>query len=155
VTLTPTNLIEEAQLNEARLYSRQIKVNPYTALLDEVQWRAGHVASIREVLSNQDQTELFTETAFGNQEYSILLKRYDTERRFLDNACKLAIQAGVSEKYVRLAELQGQLIFQVLRTALEDPTVGLSIEQKEALILSMNNSLQTSVPIEVIEANSI
>jgi hypothetical protein len=153
MSLARTDLFDDDMFVEAKMYSRQIKSNPYTALLNEVQWRAGHVESLRAALAQQDESELFTTTAFGNREDSHLLKRYDKERRFLDKACDLAIKAGVSERYIRLAELQGQLIFQVLRNALDDPEVNLSVEQKELMITAMNRSLETSVSLDAIEAN--
>lgn len=47
-------------------------------------------------------------------------------------ACK-AVAAGLAERTVRLAEKQGELIAEVLRAVIGDPSLGLSLEQ-QALI---------------------
>lgn len=151
--VTMHDTIEAELMSQARHYSRRIEVNPYTALLREVEWRAGHVDSIRRALASHHEDELFVTSAFGNVDDSPLLKRYDKERRFLDKACQLAIQAGVSERYVRLAELHGQLIFEVLQSALNAPEVGLSIEQREALVGAMERALNESISLDVVEEN--
>lgn len=151
--LVPTHDILNGELIEARLYSRHIKVNPYTALLREVEWRAGHVEALRRRISTQGEAELFVTSPFGNVDDSPLLKRYDKERRFLDKACSLAIQAGVSERYVRLAELHGQLVFEVLRVALDDPQAALSTEQREALVSAMERALDQAISLDAVEEN--
>ncbi len=45
---------------------------------------------------------------------------------------KMAIDAGLAEKQVRLAERQGQIIAQIFTTVLDDDTLGLSHEQRDA-----------------------
>lgn len=47
--------------------------------------------------------------------------------------CKLALDAGIAERQVRLAERQGDLIADVLRAVLADPELGLTAEQQKAV----------------------
>ncbi len=53
---------------------------------------------------------------------------YQAERQHLVRAAKAAIDAGVAERQVRLAEQQGQLIAEVMRKILDDR--GLTPEQQ-------------------------
>lgn len=46
---------------------------------------------------------------------------------------KLALDAGIAERQVRLAERQGELIAEVLRAVLADPELGLSEAQQRAV----------------------
>lgn len=112
----------DAVIAAAKTYGERLRVNPYTALLEEVQWRAGHVAAIRERLGQGQWDDLFVTDADGVEHASGLLKRYDQERLHLDRACKLAIDAGIAERYVQLAELQGATLHRVLSRALDAAT---------------------------------
>jgi hypothetical protein len=46
---------------------------------------------------------------------------------------KLALDAGIQERQVRLAERQGALIVEILRAVLADPELGLTAEQRKAV----------------------
>jgi hypothetical protein len=137
--------IEQARaelVRESRVYSRRRDVNPYVALLDEVKWRAGHVASLRAKLAFMVEDELFVIDHNGNLVDSALVRRYDKERTLLDRACKLAIDAGVAERYVQLAELQGGALFRVLEQAFGDPLVALTDEQRQQLGPALERAFQ-------------
>lgn len=124
--------MSSAELREqARAYGVAHRVNPYRALLEEVQWRAGHVSWIREELARLGYDGLTTLDDRGNAVESVWLKRYDAERRHLDRACRLAIDAGIAERYVQLAELQGQTLYTSLRSALEDTFTTLELDSAE------------------------
>lgn len=116
--VTSTGL-QESFRRDALVYGQRLPVNPYRALLDEVQWRAGHVAWLREELQREGYDSLTVVDHQGNRVESVWLKRYDIERRHLDRACRLAIDAGIAERYVQLAELQGQTLYSSLRSALD------------------------------------
>jgi hypothetical protein len=62
-----------------------------------------------------------------------LAKLEADERDRCANFCRIAIAAGLAERQVRLAERQGQMIAEVLRTVMGDPELGLSEAQKAAL----------------------
>lgn len=129
-----------AMRDQARLYSRKRDINPYVALLDEVKWRAGHVAALRIAIAQAET--IFAIDHNGNVVDGALIKRYDKERVLLDRACKLAIDAGVAERYVALAEMQGGALFRVLETAFNDPLVGLTVEQRQQLGPALERAFQ-------------
>lgn len=67
-------------------------------------------------------------------EYVRALAKLEAEERDrCANFCRIAIAAGLAERQVRLAERQGQLIAEVLRTVMGDPELGLTEAQKAAL----------------------
>lgn len=119
-------------------YGRKIETTAVEALLDEVQWTAGHVAWLRERVGELEQNELawgttrikeggddrgVTEEAVPN----VFLKLYQAERTHLVKVCTEAIRAGIEERRVRLAEAQGNLVAQVIKGILDD--LGLSDNQ--------------------------
>lgn len=64
-----------------------------------------------------------------------------------DRCCrfaKTALDAGIAERSVRLAEVQGQLITQVLSAVLADPQLGLTEQQRKALPAIAARHLQTA-----------
>jgi hypothetical protein len=120
-------------------YGRKIDTTAVEALLDEVQWTAGHVAWLRERVSEIEQGELVwgmtrvkdggddrgtTEEAVPN----VWLKLYQAERAHLVKVCGEAIRAGVEERRVRLAEQQGQLLAKAIGLVLD--ALELSSEQR-------------------------
>lgn len=134
-------------------YGTRQRVNPYTALLNEVQHRAGHVAWLREQVQTTlqtntvgDQDSMFVIDDHGVHRDNPLLKRYDRERDRLDRACKMAIDAGIAERYVQLAELQGQTLFRVMEAV--HLKIGLTMEQKAAFLPALREA------IAVEESNS-
>jgi hypothetical protein len=135
---------------DGRTYGRRIDVNPYRILLDEVQWRAGHVAYLRERIAEEPELNNLFEGGFTDDEGNRypsndgpLLRRYDRERKLLDAVCKTAVQVGVAERYVQLAKLHGQTIFEAMREALDDPKVALAEGQREALLESLRRSVSS------------
>lgn len=120
-------------------YGRKIKTTATEALLDEVQWTAGHVAWLRERVqeieeysSNSDGENPLvwgvTRRKEGGEDRgvteeaapSIWLKLYQQERTHLVKVCAEAIKAGIEERRVRLAEQQGALVAQAIRAILDD-----------------------------------
>ncbi|MFE2712224.1 hypothetical protein ACFXKI_09600 [Streptomyces mirabilis] len=122
-------------------YGRKIETTATEALLDEVQWTAGHVAWLRErvqeiesdaVVAGRDSEHPLvwgvTKEKSGGEDRgtteeaapNIWLKLYQQERTHLVRVCAEAIKAGVEERRVRLAEQQGQLVAQAIRAILDD-----------------------------------
>jgi hypothetical protein len=116
-------------------YGLPVDVSPTQALLDEVQWTAGHVAWLRDRIQELEQSEL----TWGRSEYregagekgsewksvekagpNVLLELYERERRHLVAVTTAALSAGIEERRVRLAEHQGQIVAQALKLALTD-----------------------------------
>ncbi len=136
-------LQDEAAEQAVQTYGLPVDVSPTEALLDEVKWTAGHVAWLRQQVQAIERDALVwgktEEVDKGAGEFvgvdvthaaapNVWLDLYYKERRHLLDVCKAAIQAGVEERRVRLAEQQGQLLASVIRAILDD--LGLSAEQQ-------------------------
>lgn len=126
-----------------------VDITPTEALLQEVQWTAGHVQWLRQQVSELErealvwgttrlETEPGTALALGltNGELtdvstgptlkkietaapSIWYQLYTAERAHLVAVCTAALKAGVEERRVRLAEQQGDLVAAAIRKILE------------------------------------
>ncbi len=140
--------VAEARAEQAvRTYGLPLNVSPTDALLQEVQWTAGHVAWLRARVQEIEQDALVwgitkrdnksatefegvdeTEEAKPN----IWLELYARERKHLVDVCKAALAAGVEERRVKLAEQQGSLLAGVIKGILGD--LGLSPEQQALVV---------------------
>jgi hypothetical protein len=86
----------------AATYGEPIEIDPHTALLLEVHRSAGHVAWLNEQLKSMPDV-----ADAPGQALSLM---YSRERDHMMRVAKTAIDAGVAEREVRLAEGQGRLI---------------------------------------------
>lgn len=123
------------------IYGCKIETTATAALLDEVQWTAGHVAWLRERVQQLEGDALVdegngqhpliwgvTREKTGGEDYGITyeaepnvwLKLYQAERTHLAKVCEAAIRAGIEERRVRLAESQGALVAEAIRAILKD-----------------------------------
>lgn len=89
-------------------------VSPTEALLEEVQWAAGHVAWFRDVIAAAEGGLRLDTTAEGRA----LVDLYGQERDRLVRISKVTLDAGVEERRVQLAESQGALVAGVIRRIL-------------------------------------
>lgn len=139
-------LTEEKARTLVETYGRKIETTATEALLDEVQWTAGHVAWLRERVQEietgaepgSDNALVWgkTKEKSGGQDYgtteeaapNIWLKLYQQERAHLVKVCSEAIRAGIEERRIQLAEQQGVLVAQAIRAILAD--LGLTAEQQ-------------------------
>lgn len=126
-----------------------VDITPTEALLQEVQWTAGHVQWLRQQVSELEREALVwgttrTETEAGAALViglshgdvtdigsgpstktiqaaapSIWYQLYTAERAHLVTVCTAALKAGVEERRVRLAEQQGDLVAAAIRKILE------------------------------------
>jgi hypothetical protein len=109
-----------------------LEVDAGAALVAAVHEAAGNV----EFLRNQLQAyqlgggELGRMTANDQLVINATLQLYNQERDRLADYCRLAIQAGVAERQVKLAELQGALLAGVVAAVLSDPGLGLTPVQQ-------------------------
>jgi len=129
-------------------YGRKIETTATEALLEEVQWTAGHVAWLRERVQEIEAGAAAAEDGehplvwgtvrrkSGGEDWgetqeaapSVWLKLYQAERAHLVKVCSEALRAGIEERRVKLAESQGALVAQVIRAILGD--LDLSVEQQ-------------------------
>ncbi|NUP39515.1 MAG: hypothetical protein HOY76_21510 [Streptomyces sp.] len=122
-------------------YGRKIETTATEALLEEVQWTAGHVAWLRERVQEIEGAALVegtdrehplvwgvTKEKSGGEDRgtteeaapNIWLKLYQQERTHLVRVCAEAIKAGIEERRIQLAEQQGALVAQAIRKILGD-----------------------------------
>ena len=131
----------------------RIDISPTEALLQEVQWTAGHVQWLRGKVQDlgegleeyagrnhplvwgttktgeKHSAEKGTETSVTESaEPSIWYVLYAKERDHLVAVCAAALKAGVEERRVRLAEQQGDLVVEAIRRILD--ALDLSPEQQ-------------------------
>ncbi|WP_037616436.1 hypothetical protein [Streptomyces aureus] len=143
-------LSEERARKLVATYGRKIETTATEALLDEVQWTAGHVAWLRERVQEIEEGAVadgtdgahplvwgVTREKTGGEDHGVTseaspnvwLKLYQQERTHLVKVCEAAIRAGIEERRVRLAEEQGALVAQVIRLILAD--LDLTAEQRQ------------------------
>lgn len=134
--------LEAAQDAVAKLNLRR-EVDPHVALLDEVYRASGVVGWLDEKvrgLAPADMVWGVTQQTHKNAaefpgidvteaaELNVWVKWWQQERDRLARVAKIALDAGVEERRVRLAEQQGALLADVIRRILED--LELSPEQR-------------------------
>lgn len=109
--------------------------DPGTILLEEVGRTAGHVAWLGERIQmfGLDLSDAGALLQLSEQGYekAAWVNLYQSERQHLIRACKAALDAGVAERKVRLAEEQGALLATVIRSILFDPELALTGVQRE------------------------
>lgn len=132
-----------------------IDVDPHVALLQEVHRAAGVVAWLAAEVARIDPDhvgfgvtkETVTEGDGGGEGETagtpgrkteraaaphVLVKMWGDERDRLVRAAKAAIDAGVSERLVRLEEAKGEIIVAMLRRIFDDPELALTDDQRQA-----------------------
>ena len=132
-------------------YGKPIETTATEALLDEVKWSAGYVAWLRERVAELDEAELIwgktkateqdvvipgvgLDQASGTTEEAkphIYRQMLLEERKHAVSVYKAAIDAGIEERKVRLAEQQGALVADVIRRILDD--LNLTPDQAELI----------------------
>lgn len=116
-------------------YGGPVDITPTEALLGEVKRCAGHVAWLSQVINLWGIVEFDEE---GNPtpvrlspEQQSLMDLYQEERKNLVKVSKTALDAGVNERRVRLAEQQADTIVKVLQSVFGQ--LNLSVEQQRQL----------------------
>lgn len=124
------NVEEKIATVAVRTLGLPIDITPTDALLQEVQWTAGHVKWLRSKVQELEDEDLVwgvTRTKVGGEDRgetseakpSIWFALYESERKHLVSVCSAALRAGVEERKVRLAESQGDLVVAVIRRILD------------------------------------
>jgi hypothetical protein len=106
-------------------FGQPLDVHPSEALLTVLQLSAGHLAWLRSALSGFED-----KTTFEGQ---VLMRMWDDERDRVARISKAALDAGVQERQVQLAERYGEALAQVLRNIFGDPELGLTDGQRAQL----------------------
>lgn len=137
---------EAAARKAVETYGLPRDISPTDALLEEVRYSAGHVAWLRAKVAELEAADLvwgMTEqvdkgaTEFAGVDtthaatVNMWLELYFRERKHLLDLTKTAIQVGIEERRVKLAEAQGALLNDVIRRILA--RLSLSAEQSSLL----------------------
>lgn len=124
-------------------YGGPVDIGPHDALLQEVRAAAGHVAWIRDRIGLWD---LSTE-AIPEDEKQYWMARYDKERLMLTKIAKTAIDAGVAEAKVKLAQDQSAIIVAVLRNAFDG--LNLTVQQQRLLPGVVSQAIRSATQPDV------
>lgn len=118
----------------AATYGLPRDIDPAAALLEEVHRTAGHVAWLAQKIRELDDTDLVwnlteetekTTTLVPGTDRkmtarpSVWLDLYHRERRHLVHVSKAAVDSGISERLVHLAEQQGAVLAAVIRRSMD------------------------------------
>ena len=106
-------------------FGAPIDIHPAEALLAVLQLSFGHLQFIR--------TELATKADEPSFERDVLLRAWDDERDRVARISKAALDAGVDERLVTLAERYGEQLARVLQGIFGDAELGLSKRQRDRL----------------------
>ncbi|MCW2496336.1 MAG: hypothetical protein JWQ77_2260 [Jatrophihabitans sp.] len=132
-------LAEERAARAVERFGGRLDTTPTEALLETVQWTAGYVAWLRDRVNDLDDEKLtwgITRDKSGGNDWgstfeagaNVWLKLLGEWSDRLVKVCSEAIKAGIEERRVRLAEGQGKIIADVIRSILDD--LKLSPEQQ-------------------------
>lgn len=111
-------LKEEATAIAVEKFGGRRDIDPASALLEEVHRTAGHVAWLESQIA-EGHVDIAALTLRG-VEPSVWMQLYNTERNRLIAVTKAALDAGIAERQVQLAEAQGLMLASVIRAILDD-----------------------------------
>ena len=125
---TPSHQAHAAKL-EARSrmveFGQPLEVDPAAALLGVLHLSAGHLNWVRAELSAMEDTTTF--------EARVLLRCWDEERDRIARISKAALDVGVAEKQIQLAERYGEQLAGLLRAIFYDGDLDLTDTQRSRL----------------------
>jgi hypothetical protein len=116
-------------------------VHPLDGLLEAVQRAGGMMRLLGQLLGRLHITDngsgeaLYGPDHLGNARPHVLLALYGQWVDRYARACKLALDAGVDERMLRLAESDADRLFTAITGAME--TAGLSLDQREAFRVAL------------------
>jgi hypothetical protein len=105
--------ITEERRAEAVRYGAQLDINPFVAILQEVQRSAGHVAWLGMKVAEAPFDDALLD------EWAPWVRLYQHERDKLLKASETAIKLGLEERAVRVEERRAELVARVLLATLE------------------------------------
>jgi hypothetical protein len=124
-------------------YGIPIQTDPQTALEEELDRTAGHVAWLRiqvaelEELGGPVGSEGVNDVGVRmhpSYKPDLMLSLYQTERKHLTQVAKACIEAGIEERRVRLAESQGALIAKAITGILKELGVDMTNPQTPKVV---------------------
>lgn len=125
-------IAEDMVRREIQFYGEARDIDPVQALAEEVRRTAGHVAWLaNEVRQLEYKGEGLLEFSPQGRMQNQIIKMYQDERDRLVKVSKVAIDAGVAERTIQLAEQQGQILATVIRDILWDKELELTPAQRQ------------------------
>lgn len=104
--------------------------DPLQGLLEEVTRSAIAVLIFEGLVSDLESKELYGPNHLKDGTPHVLLRMYGEERDRHARYCKMALDAGVAERQVQLAEEQGAMIARVISEVLDDPALEMTAVQR-------------------------
>ena len=127
-------VVQETQRRMIKL-GMPVEVEPHEALLSMLYLASGHVAWLREEIGGTDD--------LGTFEARVLVELYGTERDRVAKVAKAALDAGVNERQVAVAERYGAQLADFIKSVFDDPELGLTHVQREQLPAVLRRHLVT------------
>lgn len=110
---------QRATLEKAiQTFGLPVEIDPETALLDEVRRSAGVVAWLDAEIKKLSAADIEQVDDKGTARPAVLIQLFGEERDHLARTAKMAIDAGIAERKVQLAEGQAHQMASVLGTFL-------------------------------------
>jgi hypothetical protein len=116
-------------------FGRPLPVAPAEALLGVLHLSAGHLNWLREELAAMEDKKTF--------EARVLLRAWDDERDRVARISKAALDVGVAEKQIKLAEQYGEQLAALLRAVFYDGDLRLTARQRSRLPDVLRHHLST------------
>lgn len=116
---------QQTLLEQAVNFGLILDVEPVEALLMTLRMSYGHLAWLRYEITLLDDKASF--------DARVLLRMFDDERERVARIAKMALDAGVQERQVQLAERYGEMLADLLKTIFGDPDLALSTKQERML----------------------
>lgn len=106
-------------------FGQPVAVEPTEALLAVLHLSTGHLSWVRDELAGMEDKTSF--------EAQVLMRLWNEERDRVARIAKAALDAGVQERAILLAERWGEQIATVLRAIFDDPELALNQRQRGRL----------------------
>jgi len=119
-------VVQEARARLAKAdFGEAHEVDPATALLGVLHLSAGHLNFVRAELAEIEDKR--------SMEGQVLMRLWDEERDRIARISKMALDAGVAEQQIKLAEMYGAAIADLLNGIFRDPDLALTAAQHAKL----------------------
>jgi hypothetical protein len=116
-----THAVKVEAQRRAIQFGQPLDIEPVDALLAVLHLSCGHMAWLRNELAGHEDKTTF--------EASVLMRMWDDERDRVARISKAALDAGVQERSIQLAERYGEMLAQLLRSIFYDPELGMTKAQ--------------------------
>lgn len=130
-----------------------IEIDPAEALIQEV-WRSNGMVMFLGELMKEMSGESVVELSEGEFKAAAFMDVFEKERMHLAKVAKMALEAGVAERRVQLAEAQGALVAKTFLAFIND--MGLTPEQRHrAPALMRQHLLALGTQTNALEATVV